>query len=138
MNWRETAKRNLFVHCFSRDLPRDAARVSGALKTYETVALAPGTWFARTSAGINRVLSDLRSALGSDSAARILIVDATEDQWVSWPARDESWPELDDLKVRYGWSQVDAHGRRMTFERLTPVLASTPAARQGRVAHPRD
>lgn len=139
MNWRETAKRNLFVHCFSRDLPRDAARVGGALKTYETVTLAPGTWFARTSAGINRVLSDLRAALGSDSAARVLIVDATEDQWASWPTRDESWPELDDLKVRYGWSQVDAHGRRMTFERLTPVLASKPAsARRSRGAHPRD
>jgi hypothetical protein len=138
MNWRETAKRNLFVHCFSRDAARDATRVAAGLKAYEVVTVAPGTWYVRTSAGINRVLADVRAGLGDDSAARVLIVDATEDQWASWPARSEAWPELDDLKFRYGWSQVDPQGRRMTFERLTPVALVSPPPRTARLAHGRD
>lgn len=138
MTWRETAKRNLFVHCFSRDAARDFARIAGALKSYEVVTVLPGAWYVRTSAGINRLLADVRSNLGDDSAARVLIVDATEDQWASWPTQSDAWPELDELKVRYGWSQVDAQGRRLTFERLTPVALVSPPPRTARLAHRRD
>lgn len=138
MNWRQTAKRNLFVHCFSRDAARDNTRIAGALKSYEVVMVSPGTWYVRTSAGINRVLADVRSNLGEDSGARVLIIDATEDQWASWPASSDAWPELDELKFRYGWSQVDPQGRRLTFERLTPVSLVQAPPRTARLAHRRD
>ncbi len=138
MNWRETAKRNLFVHCFGGDAAKDNARVAGALKSYEVVAISPGTWYVRTSAGINRVLANIRSNLGEDSRARVLIIDATEDRWASWPASPEVWPELEKLKARYGWSQVDTQGRRLTFERLTPVSLGHAPAHTARTAHRQD